>query len=862
MMKRKILGVVVCTLAMTIAPRIASAMTPPTLQANASSTTSARLSWVDLNEKSFGYEIERSRTATTGFMLIASVGKTIRTYADNGLSAAAIYYYRVRVNGPRGTYSPYSNVAGVSTIGPTATAVPNPTTTAPLTAAPTRTTTPTTTATTTPLPTRTTTATVTAVATTTSVPTRTATATVTATTTPASTRTTTATVTATTTPIPTRTATPVSTQTPVPTSTPTASSTPVQPAPPTNLVASATMCTQSTLTWSAAPETGGLRIASYDVYRKRGTDSGFTFVKRVAAPTTATADTALGAVTMYQYNVYAIDESGNASSASNTASTTTPACQPPVANAGPDQTVAAPTAVTVDGSASWDPDGTIISYSWAFGDGASSSGMTASHTYAAPGTYTARLTVSDNQGMQSSDTATITIAGATIAPTGAYLGASRFGGTGLDWGLATAVDKRINCDGTNGSNCVVMAGRTVGTIDLGGGPRSAVGGGGDDLFVAKYTAAGAHLWSRVVGGTSTDRATGVAVDSNGDVIVVGYSRATADLGGGARTGLGGADIVIAKYSGASGAHLWSTRVGGTGQDFAEGIAVDASGSIVVVGSFEASVDFGNAMPLSAGWGITDMFVAKYSPAGACLWAKNFYSTSVDVAKAVAVDAAGNIAITGYFTSILDMGGGSMTTGLSEYSDVFVAKLSATGAHLWSRRFGGAALDAGNGVAMDRSGNVVATGIFTGAADFGTGTLPTSGGNEVFVAKYASATGAAMWSSAHGGTGIDTATGVVSDGADDVVVTGFFNATASFGGPSMASAGSDDIFVAKYAGATGAHRWSRSYGGILSDRGSSVAVDAANNVLVTGSFSDVVDFGGGPLTSPAGNMDAFLLKLAP
>ena len=190
-------------------------------------------------------------------------------------------------------------------------------------------------------------------------------------------------------------------------------------------------------------------------------------------------------------------------------------------------------------------------------------------------------------------------------------------------------------------------------------------------------------------------------------------------------------------------------------------------------------------------------------------------------------------------------------------DIFVTKLTSTGAYVWSHSYGADQTDEGKAIAVDRSGNVVVTGIRAG-----TGSITGGAAGDMFVAKYAAATGTQLWARAGGsGSYIDTGRSVTTDGSDNVIVTGSFQGTADFGGTSLTSAGGLDIFVAKYAATTGATQWLKSYGGILGDEGFGVATDAAGNVIVTGYFSDAVDFGGGALTS-AGGFDAFVLKLTP
>src|SRR5262249_5464222 len=147
-----------------------------------------------------------------------------------------------------------------------------------------------------------------------------------------------------------------------------------------------------------------------------------------------------------------------------------------------------------------------------------------------------------------------------------------------------------------------------------------------------------------------------AVDGGGNIISVGYFQGTANFGGASLTSAGGFDVVIAKYA-ADGTHLWSKRFGGTGDEYVKKVALDASGNIFITGIFRGTADLGRG-PLTSLGGL-DMFVAKYSPSGDPLWAKRFGDMYDDSANGIAVDAAGNVVVTGNFGWRIDFGGGML-----------------------------------------------------------------------------------------------------------------------------------------------------------------------------------------------------------
>ena len=185
---------------------------------------------------------------------------------------------------------------------------------------------------------------------------------------------------------------------------------------------------------------------------------------------------------------------------------------------------------------------------------------------------------------------------------------------------------------------------------------------------------------------------------------------------------------------------------------------------------------------------------------------------------------------------------------------------------WAKRVGGVQ---GNDVETDSAGNSYMTGLFEGTTTFGAGeatetTLTSAGDFEIIVAKH-DPNGALLWAKRAGGTGLDWGFALAIDGAGNSYVTGRFTGTATFDSTVMTTAGSDDIFVAKYD-SSGALVWARRAGGSSTDEGRGIAIDSAGNSYVSGFFAGNATFGLGDanqttLTS-AGSLDVFVAKYDP
>ncbi|HET6349063.1 MAG TPA: FlgD immunoglobulin-like domain containing protein, partial [Candidatus Krumholzibacteria bacterium] len=421
-----------------------------------------------------------------------------------------------------------------------------------------------------------------------------------------------------------------------------------------------------------------------------------------------------------------------------------------------------------------------------------------------------------------------------------------YGGTGAvnaDEGHGVAVDATRN---------VIIVGQFDGTANFGG---SDLTGSAIDIFVAKYSPTGVPLWSKKFGSASgADIANGVATDAWGNIFVVGSFTGTVDFGNGVGlVSAGGTDVFLAKYA-PNGATLWSRRMGDVTSDVGYAVAVEPStGSPVITGYYIGAPNFGGGALGS--FGSLDLFIAKYDgSSGAHLWSKGIGGTGVDIGNAVAVDASGNVVVTGYFNNSANFGGGALVSAGGD--DVFLARYNSGGTHLWSQRFGSTGSDQGYGVGTDADGNVVMAGIFNNTVDFGGGGLVSAGFADIFLAKY-DALGTHQWSQRFGASGGENCFGLAVSGSGDVAITGAFNANIDFGGGFLFTTGIADAFLAKF-NASGVHQWSRKMGGISNDDGRGVAIDALGNVVGVGRFNLSAEFGGGLLFSNGG-WDGYVAK---
>lgn len=407
--------------------------------------------------------------------------------------------------------------------------------------------------------------------------------------------------------------------------------------------------------------------------------------------------------------------------------------------------------------------------------------------------------------------------------------------------------------------------------------------GGFDVYIAKYSAAGALIWAKQLGAGSDDYGYAVTTDNNGYVYITGSFQGVTTYplfpaGVTVLNSTGNYDVFVAKLDAATGNAIWAKSFGSTLADNSYDIAVDASGNVYTTGSFQSIEGGMDADPSPSGFygissaGSTDIFIHKLNASGNFVWAKRMGSTQADVAKSIALDATGNVYTTGTYNSQVDFDPGAGTFNLSsgQNGPVFISKLSAAGDLVWAKAY---AADEGNAITIDNKGNVLVTGIIpvnsSGDFDPGPGIVLLDGSNgKNYISKFSS-TGNLIWAkqvgtptgSSQAGTG-----DVTTDTVGNVYAVGSYSSTGDFDpGPGTYTLGINSlqqVFILKLDD-YGNFIWARGISGGGNAFGRGIALGNSMAVYTTGSFRSATDFDPGPgVTSFTGNSDdIFIHKMS-
>lgn len=361
-----------------------------------------------------------------------------------------------------------------------------------------------------------------------------------------------------------------------------------------------------------------------------------------------------------------------------------------------------------------------------------------------------------------------------------------------------------------------------------------------------------------LGGTQGETALGIALDASAEAYITGvtassnYPTASAYQS----SERGGTDAFITKLSSDGTALIYSTYLGGSGDDRANGIALDGNGYAYVVGT-TSSTDFPTTNSTAPVFqpslaGSSDAFVAKLDPTGTTLTYSSYLGGSdADYGFAIAVGPQGSAYVTGSTSSGDFPIAFAFQGGNGGNSDAFVAKVSPDASTLtYSTYLGGSAADAGQGIAVDSAGDVYVTG-YTYSSNFpvlNAEQPANAGSSDAFITKLDPNGTALVYSTYLGGTGLDRGNAIAIDASGDVFVAGD---TQSSGFPVSATAaqrnynGNQDAFVAELNGTGATLNYATYLGGTGLDQSTAIAVDTSGNAYV-GGFTRSSDF---PRSSP-------------
>jgi len=451
------------------------------------------------------------------------------------------------------------------------------------------------------------------------------------------------------------------------------------------------------------------------------------------------------------------------------------------------------------------------------------------------------------------------------------------------------LDEYSNGITTLSDDSTVVTGYFYGSTTFGPGESAEttlVSEGDADIFVVRYNTDGTIVWGKRAGGTGTyDYGNGITTLSDDSTVVTGqfYGSATFGPGESAETVLvsdGASDFFLARYN-PDGTIAWAKRAGGTGGDEGFGITTLSDDSIVVTGHFQNLATFGpgeSTVTVLESDGFLDIFVARYNPDGTLAWAKRAGGLNWEVGNGIATLSDDSTVVTGQFYATSTFGEGELNETVlvaGNWGDIFVARYNSNGTLAWAKKAYGPAWNYGSGITTLSDDTAVVTGMFAGSATFGEGEanetvlMAASAAADIFLARY-NPDGTLAWVKNAGGTQSDKGNGITTLSGSSIVLTGYFEGTATFGEgeaneTALVTDGELDIFVARY-NPDGTLEWAKRAGGMISDEGIGITTLSDDSTVVTGYFQDSATFGPGESSETVlvsdGGFDIFVARFTP
>ena len=442
----------------------------------------------------------------------------------------------------------------------------------------------------------------------------------------------------------------------------------------------------------------------------------------------------------------------------------------------------------------------------------------------------------------------------------------------LEWGTYLGGEVNKNTEGKSithdDSNDIYITGTTTSWVGIGtsGTYQSALDKvtGAPSAFIVKFNPAGQRVWGTYYGGLSS---LGITCDVASNIYITGQ------IGSYYYTYY----AFLSKFN-SSGNISWHIYLGDSNaRTLGNGVACDASNNIYVTGNTTSTGGIATSgahqTSFSGGSNFGDAFITKFDSSGSQLWGTYYGGKSDEAGNAIAIDADYNVYITGNTNS--DSGIATAKTyqsnirGLSYSFNGFVAKFDSAGTLKWGTYYGGYGEDYGYGIATYGKNDIYITGetsCKTGMATYDAQQLKLTGTYHAFLAKFDS-TGNLTWGTYYGGYGFAGGSGIATDAANEVYITGYTDSAGPFTTPyayqTKFAGGGGDAFLAKFT-SSGKLSYGTYIGGKGLDQGYAVTTDTNNNVYITGVTSSSTGIASSGAfdtsnTSGAYGTDAFISK---
>ncbi|HPS83048.1 MAG TPA: T9SS type A sorting domain-containing protein [Bacteroidales bacterium] len=361
-----------------------------------------------------------------------------------------------------------------------------------------------------------------------------------------------------------------------------------------------------------------------------------------------------------------------------------------------------------------------------------------------------------------------------------------------------------------------------------------------------------NYWVNSIGGSGGDAVYDIETDNDDNVLVTGKFQGTVDFDPDSgvfnliANGTGD-EIFVAKYD-SNGSFIWAKSFGGIYYDTGYDLIVNDSNDVFIVGTFMLTVDFDPGVGVAnlTSSGNVDIFILKLNENGDFVFVKQVGGNGIDVGSKMILDQNGNILITGYFAYIADFDPGPGVFSLvPDGPDAFLLKLDSFGNFVWVKHFTGPDTDKGIDIAVDTQSYIYFGGEFADSIDLdpGAGTMIAVGTNPAactFIEKL-NENGDMIWAKSFLSDGWVYLYGIALQANGNLILSGQFTDTVDFdpGIMEYSLGGLDYTFICNLDG-NGNFNWVKSFTQTM-NYSTDIDVDQNDNIYLSGSFMGLIDF---------------------